>query len=63
MYTRHSPGIFISLQNRAGDRAGAMNMSAASDSFYKIEKALIINLEGLLGESETTIKLVELHIL
>lgn len=63
MYTRNSPGIFISLQNRAGDRADAMNMSAASDSFYKIEKALIINLEGLLGQSETTIKLVELHIL
>lgn len=63
MYPGNSPGIVISPQNRAGHRTGAVYMAAASDSFYKIEKALMIKLEGLPGPSEITGNLVELHIL
>lgn len=63
LYPGNCPGIDVSSQNRAGHRAGAVYVEAASDSFYKIKKALMINLEELLGPSETTGNLLQCYIL
>lgn len=63
MYSVNSPGIVINPQDWVWHRACAVFMVAASDSLCKVEKALMINLEGLPGPSETTGSLVELHIL